>query len=232
MSQGMPAGSITPATRLVVANAIYFKGQWASRFDPGATRRRPFHLSASSSRQVPMMKQQQPFPYAERDGVQLLVLPYVGQSLHMLVLLPPQGGLADLEKQLTAGHLEAWATHVAMCNVDVMLPRFSITSSHSLVKPLQALGLRDAFDAERADFSGMSRRRPLFIHTAEQTCLVEVNEEGTVAAAATHTSHGGCSRPERLPARRFHADRPFLFLIRENSTGTVLFVGRVTNPAS
>jgi serpin B len=112
-----------------------------------------------------------------------------------------------------------------------MLPRFSIVSSHSLVEPLQSLGIRDAFDAGRADFSGMSQRRPLFIQTAEQTCLVEVNEEGTVAAAATHIGFG-CSAAPRLPRQQFHADRPFLFLIRENSTGTVLFVGRVTNPAS
>ena len=228
---GIPASSVTPDTRLVVANAIYFKGQWASRFDRNATRNRPFHISASASVDVPMMKQEHNFLYAERDGVQLLVLPYVGQSLHMLVLLPKQGGLTELEGQLNAGYLESWTSKVGLCKVDVLLPRFSIVSSHSLVKPLQSLGMQDAFDAGRADFSGMSRRRPLFIQTAEQTCLVEVNEEGTVAAAATHTSFGCAAtiEPEHVT---FHADRPFLFLIRENNTGMVLFVGRVANPAS
>jgi serpin B len=178
-----------------------------------------------------MMQQEHSFLHGQKDGVQMLVLPYVGQSLHMLVLLPEPGGLASLEKQLNAVYLESWTNSLALCRVDVLLPRFNITSTHSLAKPLQLLGIQDAFDAGRADFSGMSRRRPLFIQVVEQTCLVEVNEEGTVAAAATHVGFG-CGKAPPLPLRQFHADRPFLFLIRENSTGVVLFVGRVANPAS
>lgn len=228
---GISRRSVTSGTRMIVANAIYFKGDWASRFERNVTHQRPFHLAADSSVDVPTMAQENNFYYGEADDVQMLVLPYVGHGLHMLVLLPKQGELGRLGERLGAGYLESWANKLHLCKVEVRLPRFNITSTHSLKEPLQALGLQDAFDPALADFTRMSARRPLFIQTAEQTTLVEVNEEGTVAAAATQVSVG-CSAPAPLPQQKFHADRPFLFLIRESNTGMILFLGRVVNPLS
>jgi len=231
LSGAVPGNSVTPETRLIMANAIYFKGQWASRFSKSATRNRPFHLTDTSTVEVPMMAQENSFIFGESDGVQMLVLPYVGGQLHMLVLLPKQGELDQLERHLNAGYLAGWTNRLGLCKVDVLLPRFKITSTNSLVAPLQSLGLVNAFDPGSADFSVMTSRRPLFIQAMEQSTMVEVNEEGTEAAAATHSSFG-CAAPPRLPRQHFHADRPFLFLIRENETGTILFVGRVTSPGA
>ncbi len=229
ITEGISEGSLTPATRLIIANTLYFKGDWASRFDRSATSNRTFNVTATSSVAVPMMSQENNFLYGEADGVQLLALPYRGQNLHMLVFLPAAGGIADFERGLNAASLQQWADRLELCKVDVWLPRFKVVATYSMKVPLQSLGMRDAFDASRADFTGMSLRRPLFIQTLEQATVVEVNEEGTEAASATHIGFG-CSAPPRPPPQQFHADRPFLFLIRENKTGAILFIGRVSNP--
>jgi serpin B len=228
---GISRESVTPATRLIVANAIYFKGQWAKRFDPGATRKRPFQGTAESAMDVQMMQQENVFPYGENEDMQVLVLPYVGKSLQMIVLLPKQGGLGELEQRLSAKYLKSWIHKIRLYTVDVWLPRFKITSSYPLNEPLKSLGLQDAFNPTTADFSGMSTRRPLYIQTVAQSTFVEVDEEGTKAASATHTGLG-CSIPTTPPHAQFHADRPFIFLIRDKLTGTILFMGRVTNPGS
>jgi len=231
IKEGISQDSITPATRLIIANAIYFKGEWSSRFNRNATQNRTFNLTAASSVNVPMMSQENNFLYAEADGVQLLVLPYRGQNLHMLVFLPAAGGISDFVQGLDGAAIQAWADRLRLCKVNVRLPRFKVAATYSLTEPLQALGMRDAFDASRADFTGMSLRRPLFIQTIKQSTIVEVNEQGTEAASATHTGFG-CSAPPHLPQQQFHADRPFIFFIREKSTGMILFAGRVVDPST
>jgi serpin B len=231
IKRGMPASAVTSRTRLVLANAIYFKGDWASRFAKNATRAQAFWTSATASVSVPMMRQEHDFLYAEADGVQLVELPYVGRDLSMIVMLPRErDGLARLEASLDASRLKAWSRGFMLCKVDLELPRFSINSALSLIETLRSLGMTDAFDDDRADFTGMTARRPLWIQTLEQSSIVEVNEEGTVAASATRIGIGGCSAPAKPPRRKFHANHPFLFFIRENSTGAILFFGRVVDP--
>ena len=167
--------------------------------------------------------------YAESDLAQMAELPYVGFDLSMVVLLPRQpDGLPELERQLSWGLLTNWMAVARERRVDLELPRFKINSSFPLCQPLSGLGLTDAFDPAKADFTGMTPNRPLWLAFLQQCAVVEVNEEGTVAAAATSGGIGCSQQPQ--PAI-FHADHPFLFFIRDNRTGAILFLGRVTNPA-
>lgn len=227
----MPASAVTPATRLVMASAIYFKGDWSSRFDKAVTRRRAFWTSSVASAQVLMMRQDHVFLYAEAEGVRLVALPYVGDDLSMIVLLPERrDGLPALEKNLDPAHLQTWADRLRPCRVDLELPRFKMASALSLGNTLRQMGITSAFDIHLADFSGMTTDRPLFIQAIEHSSFVEVNEHGTVATSATRI-RSGCSAEKEPPRREFHADHPFVFLIRENHSGTILFLGRVINPA-
>ena len=222
-------GTLSADTRLVFLNTLYFKGQWASRFQRKYTQTKPFQVSPGHSVSVPMMRQSQVTCYAESDTAQIVELPYLGLHLSMVVLLPRlPDGLPALEQQLSWHQLTNWAAAAEVRTVDLELPRFRISSRLPLIRPLRELGLTDAFDPVKADFTGMAQRRPLWIYFLQQCAVVEVNEEGTVAAAAT-SGGGGCSSQPR-PAS-FHADHPFLLLIRDNQTGAILFLGRVTNPA-
>jgi serine protease inhibitor len=222
---------VSPATRLVIVNAIYFKGQWASRFDKAGTEPRPFWVSAGESVETPTMSQQSEFRYGEDELLQLLELPYKKNGLSMIIILPKErDSLPQVEKQLTPANLSAWLGRLQLCTVDVLLPKFKIQSRWSLRSTLAAMGMPDAFDGNRADLTGITARRPFFITGVEHAALVEVDEEGTVAAAATVVG-GGCSMVvESPPPATFHADHPFIFLIRDNRTGTILFLGKVLDP--
>lgn len=226
----IPAGAVDSLTRLVLTNAIYFKGRWSAPFDKKATRAAPFHVSAEREVDVPMMSQTKSFGYASVGDVQLLELPYGKQQhLAMIVLLPQKiDGLAELERQLSAEKLRAWTTKLTRTEVQVYLPKFQITSEFSLNASLEALGMRRAFDPEQADFSGMSSQDKLFVSAALHKAFVEVNEEGTEAAAATGIVIGVLSERPEPPV--FRADHPFAFLIRDNRTGSILFLGRFVGP--
>jgi serpin B len=222
-------GSISADMSLVFVNTLYFKGQWANRFPRQRTQTRRFRLSPEHSVRVPMMEQTCPARYAESDLAQMVELPYAGFDLSMIVLLPRQpDGLPELERQISENLLMNWLAAVHGRTVDLQLPRFNIRSRLPLGQPLSGLGMPDAFAPTKADFTGMTPRRPLWIAFLQQCAVVEVNEEGTIAAAATS---GGlaCSTP--APPATFHADHPFLFFIRDNRTGVILFLGRVANPA-
>ena len=222
-------GLLTPLTRLVLANAIYFKGSWASRFQAPLTQDEPFHLSADKVAAAPLMRQKGKFGCADFDDLQVLELPYAGGDLSMLVLLPHRvDGLAELEAKLTVETLAEWMKDLREREVEVLLPRFKTTSEFSLKDALTALGMRDAFDVLKADFSGMDGRHWLFISAAVHKAFVDVNEEGTEAAAATGVAIA--MRSVQLHSEVFRADHPFLYLIRENHTGSVLFLGRLTDP--
>lgn len=224
-------GLVSPNTRLVIVNAIYFKGDWASRFDAKDTRPESFWSMPERSVEVPMMRQQHVFRYAEPTGLQVLELPYLGYDLSMLILLPAERtGLFDLERRLNYANLVKWTKAFELRTVDVRLPKFAMESRFSLTEPLASMGMHDAFHGDRADFSGISSNRPLFIGAVEHAACIEVDEQGTVAAAATGISMG-CAASAAPPPALFHADHPFLFLIRDNHTGTILFFGRVANPA-
>ena len=219
-------GVLNSLTRLVLVDAIYFKGDWASQFDAEATRDAPFHLTEEKSVQVPMMSQKADLGFAETDDFEAVELAYEGGDLSMLVLLPSKGStLGSLEQKLSPDTLLGLSFRKQ--ELVVNLPKFKLESSFDLGDTLQQMGMKDAF-AGAADFSGMDGTRELFISAVLHKAFVEVNEEGTEAAAATAVVMQLRSMP--APPRQFTADRPFLFCIRENSTGTILFIGRVMNP--
>lgn len=214
----------------MLTNAIYFKSTWAEPFTQDATREEQFHLAGGGSVAVPLMHQWMDIEYMETDEFQLVDLPYAGGVLSMTVLLPRQAdGLERLEKRLSAQDLAGWLAKAQFTEVDLSLPRFSFTSAFELKKVLAALGMTDAFDGAKADFSGMSPEKMAISKVLHQA-FVAVDERGTEAAAATAVIMQRAAAPEQPPVV-FRADRPFLFLIRHRPTGAILFLGRVANPA-
>jgi serpin B len=224
-----PSGSINQDTRLVIANAVYFLGTWESMFDERQTRPAPFHLSTQKQVDVPTMYQKAHFLLTENDRWQALQLPYRGGRLAMVVVVPRAvDGLAEIEAAMNA---QRWSELLATAKrreVQVHLPKFVIHDQFSLNDTLQALGLRDAFRPTVADFSGMDGTRELFIQAVVHKAMVDVNERGTEAAAATGISIGVTSLGP--PPAEFRADRPFLFGIVDRQSGLLLFAGRVSRP--
>ena len=219
-------GDIDVDTRLVLTNAIYFKGDWAQRFSEQNTRKNPFWLESGKSVDVPMMTNSGVYSYAEpEDTLQVLELPYEGDDLTMVVLLPRKGRRA-LEPDLTSQNLAAWLSALHKEEVELFLPKFKFQSKFYLKTILKAMGMHDAFD-ERADFSAMTGRKDLYIGKVIHQADIEVNEEGTEAAAATAVVMQRKSISLRV---MFRADHPFIFLIRHKPTGTILFTGKVMNP--
>jgi serpin B len=228
----MPPGSVSEATRLVLANAIYFKAKWQEPFKTNATRPAPFHLASGGSVSTPLMAKTSSFRYALMPDFKLLELPYQGGELSMLVVLPDEtNGLPQLERELSNAKLDAWMRALRIKQVSVFLPRFQMTFQTELNQALAALGMRYAFSSEKADFTGMTGKRDLYISRAIHKAFVEVNEEGTEAAAATGIAMAPTSAVRPVEVAVFRADHPFLYLIRHNATGTILFLGRLSAPA-
>ena len=176
------------------------------------------------------MHQTKEFGYSENDDLQVLELPYADNDLSMMVLLPRNAdGLAALEAKLTAQNLIAWTGKLPRPKVEVFLPKFKMASQFSLNDRLAALGMVDAF-GDKADFSGMNGKRDLYISAVIHKAFVDVNEEGTEAAAATAVAMTAMAMRVEQPPPVFRADHPFLFLIRENQTGSILFLGRIADP--
>jgi len=220
-------GDLDPSPSLVLTNAIYFKGLWKRPFDPQKTADAPFHTDAAHTVTVPMMMQTEAFHVARHDELDVLEMPYGGNRLAMVVLLPTAvDGLPAVEKLLSAKQLERWLSEGRREEfVHVRIPRCKLDFRAGLAGTLKALGMTDAF-GRSADFSGMNGQRDLFIGNVIHQAKVDVNEEGTEAAAAT-----AVTMLKGPPPARFVADHPFLFLIRDTQTGTILFIGRVVNPA-
>ncbi|HEX5105245.1 MAG TPA: serpin family protein [Pirellulaceae bacterium] len=226
----IPSGVLTSDTRLVLTNAIYFLGGWAKEFSPAATKNQPFFVKPGESVEVPLMTQKRSFQYAETDDAQLLALPYRGFEISMLVLLPKErGGLERLESQLTADKVEAWLAPARPREVEVYLPKFKLTTEVSLKETLSALGMPTAF-GEAADFSKMASGEQLFISEVLHKAFVDVNEKGTEAAAATAVGVAAAAFVEPPQPVVFRADHPFVFLLRDNRSGNILFLGRVSDP--
>jgi len=225
----IPRRALKDDTRLVLTNAIYFKADWQTQFKKNLTRDRDFELPAGKRVKVPTMNQTARFPYAQCDGFKALEMAYKGDELSMVALLPDRrSSLGALEKKLSAETLEAAVKKLREQSVYVSLPKFETTLSLSLKKHLQAMGMTDAFVYGPADFSGMDGTRYLFISAIVHKAFVRVDEKGTEAAAATAVMMAGGARPRY---ERFAADRPFFFLIRDRKTGSILFMGRIMNPA-
>jgi serpin B len=219
-----------PDTSLVLTNAIYFKGDWASPFPKAATKDELFTVTEDKVVPLPMMHRTGRLSYFDGGDFQALELPYAGNDLAMVVLLPRKAeGLAEFERSLTAGSLAETLAKLRPRRVEVALPRFRMEAGFELATVLAAMGMPAAFDGD-ADFSGINGRRDLFISAVIHKAFVDVNEEGTEAAAATAVlmPRAAAVRPD--PVVVFRADHPFVFLIRHNRSGSLLFVGRVINP--
>ncbi len=224
----IPPGVLNALTTLVLVNAIYFKGNWAFPFDPDRSHDAPFWITPEAAVQAPLMAQKRAFSYSESEELQVLELPYAGEELSMVVLLPQKrDGLTDLEAALTVENLDRWTRLLRKQEVQVFLPRFEITFPFRLDSTLKSMGMSDAFTGA-ADFSGMDGTESLSIGAVLHKAFVVVNEEGTEAAAATAVAMARAAMPAPPPV--FRADHPFIFLIREKHTGSLLFAGRVVHP--
>jgi len=224
----LASGTIDPSTGLVLTNAIYFKGAWVHRFEESMTQVGPFLLSGGSEVQVPLMRKTETYGYYETDDLQALEMSYAGNEISMVVLLPKsKDGLDDLEQGLDAKRLGAAIDGLRERTVQVTFPRFQLTSQFSLASTLQQMGMETPF-GRGADFSGMCAE-PQFIGAVVHKAFVDVNEEGTEAAAATAVV---MTRSTSVPVQppRFIADHPFVFCIRDKATGSVLFLGRMADP--
>jgi len=223
-------GVLNALTRMVLVNAIYFKGTWQTTFGPEVTRPQPFHLADGSVIEVPTMYGKVPARYAALDGVQLLDLPYRGDQVSMLVVVPDtQERMADLERSLSVAVMDQWLGAVEPTEVRVFLPKFTMTQHLALSKILQALGMVVPFDDKAANFAGMDgHENYLYISDVVHQAFVAVDEAGTEAAAATAVIMQARSMPR--PSPEFRADRPFLFFIHERASGSILFAGRVMDP--
>ncbi|CAJ1081846.1 leukocyte elastase inhibitor-like isoform X2 [Xyrichtys novacula] len=229
-------GVVNTMTRLVLVNAIYFKGNWEKQFKENATRDLPFRLNKNETKTVKMMHQKSKFPltYIPEGSCQVLEMPYKGKELSMLIFLPNNieddtTGLEKLEQQLTYENFMDWTRPDMMDTVEVMvgLPRFKMEEKYDLKDILTSMGMVDAFDMGRSDFSGMSPANDLVLSKVIHKAFVEVNEEGTEAAAATVGIM--MMRCAMRPAS-FIADHPFLFFIRHNPSMSILFAGRYCSP--
>ncbi|MCU0613025.1 MAG: serpin family protein, partial [Candidatus Eisenbacteria bacterium] len=229
-----PPGGIGEITRLVLVNAIYFKGTWLNQFDPRLTKEGAFWVTPGVSVPAQFMSmksttQRYGHAYDSPCDVRLLELPYAGEDLSMVILLPEDDdGLDELEAALTVDQIDHWYGLIREHDLTVvLLPRWTVTSSFDLETALSGLGMPSAFNPLLADFSGMDGRYDLFIDHVRHKAFVQVNEAGTEAAAATEVDMGYTGV---LPF--FKADHPFLFYIRDNVTGSILFLGRVVDPTA
>ena len=233
----IPGGAIDPATRLVITNAIYFKGSWVKQFDRNRTTDMDFRTGAGTTVKVPMMQRTDEgsvYLYAENNNLQMLSIPYdhsTGRNLSMVILLPKIDALTETEASLNAGSLAALQQSAGTRRVMVYFPKFTLNTRYSLPAVLSAMGMPTAFTPS-ADFSGMDGTKNLLISDVIHQAFVEVNEEGTEAAAATAVVMKLAAapvNPEPVPV--FRADHPFIFIIQDDETGAILFMGRVVNPA-
>lgn len=224
----IPPGVLDKLTRLVLTNAIYFNAAWSRPFEKSQTQDGAFHLTGGGQVTVPMMKTTESLGYAEGQNVQAVELPYDGQELAMVILLPKAVQFEAFEGALDAGQVNGLLNKLSPRQVALSMPRFKIESEFNLAETLAALGMPAAFSGE-ADFSGMDGGRNLFISDVVHKAFVSVDESGTEAAAATAVVMRLTSIMPEQPVE-VTVDRPFVFLIRDLQTGTILFVGRVVNP--
>lgn len=221
-------GIISRLTKLILTNAVYFKGNWKTRFDTSRTRDAQFFIDGENTATVPFMYKSEKCKYYGDSTIQVLELPYKGDAISMVILLPrSKQGLSDLEQSLSEDMITGHSNNLNKQKVNILLPRFTMTSSFGLKKTLMAMGMKLPFTG-KADFSGMTKKKELFIEEIIHKAFVDVNEEGTEAAAATAVVTRKLSMP--MPPEEFKADHPFIFLIRENGSGIILFVGRLVNP--
>lgn len=225
----IPLGAIDPLTRLVLTNAIYFNAAWRYPFQQDATTQEPFTLLNGDKVTVPMMKLSKSLLYAAGEGYQLVSLPYAGDRLEMVVILPAEGQFEAIQTQLTPEWLAQALSARQSRTVNLSFPKFKFEADFSLVEALKTLGMPIAFQPDQADFSGMDGKRDLYIGEVLHKAYVSVDEVGTEAAAATAVIMELTAAMPEEPVT-LTVDRPFLFLIRDLQTGALLFVGQVLQP--
>jgi serpin B len=226
----IPPGAINELTRLVLTNAIYFNAAWKYPFNEKVTANGPFYLLDGEQVTVPMMKQTESFGYTEGEGYQAVELPYDGDELSMVILLPASDNFEAFEEGLQSQQVATIINDLQNTQVALTMPKFEFDSEFSLKDTLsEKMDMPDAFSPENADFSGMTGNHELFISEVVHKAFVAVDEAGTEAAAATAVIVGTTAMPE--PSVEVTLDHLFIFLIRDIQTGAILFVGRVVNPA-
>ncbi len=228
----IPASVITPDTRVILTNAIYFKGDWANTFKAKSTYEKPFTLSSGEDVTVKMMHDTKYTPYGETKNYKFLELPYEGDDLSMVILLPKENDISSLEKDITSENMANWLGELETEEVRIQLPKFTFETKEFMGSDLQEMGMPTAFSGS-ADFSGMTAETDLQISEVIHQTFIEVDEKGTEAAAATAVVMIATSAGpgfEKAPPKEFYADQPFIFLIQHKETGTILFMGKVENP--
>lgn len=225
----LPDGSITTDTRMVLVNAIYFKADWLDQFDANHTGDYPFNLLDGTQVNIPMMGQGMYIPYTQGEGYTAVELPYAGDTAAMDIIVPDVGKFEDIESALTGDMFNTIIGNMSQTSLMLSLPKFKFESSFGLSNTLDQLGMVDAFNANTADFSGMTGNKDLFIGNVIHKAFVAVDEEGTEAAAATAVIMEAAGAP--MWDVSLLVDRPFIFIIRDKVNGQILFIGRVLNPA-
>ncbi|MDA3885362.1 MAG: serpin family protein [Candidatus Delongbacteria bacterium] len=227
----IPKGILDALTRLVLTNAVYFKGEWKEQFNKNSTNEKSFHTFKGSDVPTKMMYNKARYGYYENDKFQFLEMPYKGDDVSMFVLLPKdKQGLSDIEKTLDMKLINTAIKNIVKKDVKVHFPKFKIGLSYELSNLMKSLGMNDAF-SKKADFSKMTGTKELYISAIIHKTFIEVDEKGTEAAAATAVVMRMKSAGPPQPCPEFIADHPFFYFIRENSTGTILFTGRMNDPS-
>jgi len=224
------SSSLSELTKLVLTNAIYFKGDWQKQFNVDDTYEEDFNLSSGNKVKVDMMKftgEGAIFNYTSTEMLQILELPYSDNDLSMLIILPKENDIEQIESVVTYDNLDEWRNNLLEQKIDIYLPKFELETKYGLNSALQNMGINDAFIPGVADFSGIDGTHDLFINGIVHKAYVKVDEKGTEAAAATGVIIGVTSIED---SNEFKADHPFIFLIQHKETGAVLFLGKVTNP--
>ncbi|XP_025900030.1 antithrombin-III [Nothoprocta perdicaria] len=235
ITEVIPEGGIDDLTVLVLVNTIYFKGHWKSKFPVPNTKLDLFHKANGEICKVPIMYQESKFLHASipQDKVQVMELPYKGDDITMVLVLPEAGTpLLDVERELTSEKLQGWIGSLTEVSLSVFLPRFRIEDSFSVKEKLRKMGLEDLFSPENARLPGIiaEGRTDLYVSDAFHKAFLEVNEEGSEASAATAVTVSGRSFP--MNRMIFNANRPFLLFIREAALNTIIFMGRIADPCS
>jgi serpin B len=232
----LSSGDVNALTRLILTNAIYFKGAWSDAFDKSATQEKDFTTGNSDHPQVPMMEQTSNFAYVDTGNAQMLQLPYRGNDVSMFILLPKDNNLSDLDSSLDYQKINNWEKELQDHLVDVSLPKFKIETEERMPPDLKAMGMPTAFSPTDADFSGIApikdSSQNLYVSDVIHKAFIDTDENGTEAAAATAVVmvEGAMEEPSLPKPIIFNANHPFILFIQEQQTGNILFFGRVANP--